>query len=1544
MLPKNYYRQRGRNTERYKAKRYEEKLNFNPLRLVGGMDGAMVEAAPNLRDILYDEWEALSDPTAAHMYTEDVVNRINPRYFADITDRILLWQPVTEVDPAEYPWPATMESTHLYNHGVLVEQDDGPFMANDLVPHPGQPEQSHFRLNEIQELQLRGDFWAAATGAPIPAGGGAEARWAFLGLSDRLGAFGPAWTCFYYGLSDIYIGGHTSGSDICVSVMQIAEDIMNIVNRNGRDFSDNLAYFFLEGLTDPDRGARQMVFITGGGHTLNSISQDPTPLLEVMLRVFTSDADFLFYRVYVHLMTNLVAGAGGLVAAGGSLRMMPRYMLALRKGPLYNDVKGYKLIDDDEDDCACALDAIVWAMANCFTRITKTYNKVKKAVPEVCTKFKKFRYRLANKGLASAKLVAKAMKEELASYINWQRGTHITHKQICTMVSRFSERNNVELGVLIFDAVQPLRHDIVSNYYPVRQGQKEPEEVICLVHWAYPSPTMEEEESFGHYDCIDSKNITTWLTKPAGVTNRKRFSFRNLVLQYRESPDDKGKWCLRCKHWQKSTSDAEWGRDHGDDQKSNDYGCLDCGVFFKSEHCKDMHTKKPPCGGSDTASACATLRLCPTCGKVHKISADCTTFWCPVCYDRFPIEERKKKTHVCYLQPISEKKGARVSKVLYSDMEAGRPNGFHAPVSIATTWTEICANHQKLRNLTKNEDGEKKKKCQDCLLNTDNWGWFCDGCLRENELELSNECDACSLRHHKYFVGTECLKEYMDWVMTEHPGATVLFHNGGKYDLQLLMVEMLTTGKYYKVSDAMRGTQIIYFSCAPISGAGEKKKRQQQVHFKDSLNFITTSLRSFPAMFKLVNQDKGRFPYDLLNTTGWEDWDDQCPEWFYFGITQKEFTNHDKLSKIRAQEIKDIIEYIESENKKCEESKGEYRWNAMDKLKHYNIQDTIVLHDGFEEFRLQFWNLVGVDPLQWVTLPSAVAGAFRQPKYMKLKSLQIFNIDDREWQREAMRGGRCEVFKLYWKKTKDSEHFRWVDVNSEYPAVQAYGYYPVGALTVDLKYLQFTPYRTVAISFFRKTGVRLDAVLFDRTGANGCGIMEFDFRSACDVSFPVLPARTKVAGGYTKNLFYNHSGRGTFYITIVAEAVSRGQIIITAIKRIQYWKNTSNKLFRNFMCNLYSAKVEASGWEKILNKKLCVITEEEKKEYLEESAKRGVHIDELKVEDNPGKRNTAKIANNCGWGYLSKKATANENHFFDNYDVKQVDEMEDLLMNLESDKDPRRMIGSPSGIGKYTRVRTDKKAKDITVQEMDKKVAYAVGGQVPAYGLQKLSSGLLSLDPSQPAYCDTDSIAYVFDSENKRHNEIPTGPYLGDWVDEYPEWDIVEFVSTGCKSYYVKMVHLHDKEKIIYKGRFKGIPFNSGSFSLLDKKGEIASFGMEEMKNLVFTAMEAEKKKNQDVEDMGFEPDTVINELTYEFKYTNFFKRNPDYKIKAVQEKKTVRFTYDKRQVVSPYIYVGWRKYISEINTLPLNDLTSPHVTRKKVAEFWKKERESSYQ
>ncbi len=1434
------------------------------LRLRGGYGrgGGGVIAVQGDRRTLHVQWNNLADPQYLHW------------------DTGFQWAN----QPGHYQFPGTDDDLNRAQ-GWVSYDDGGPpgpgDVGNACVPfswtrNRTAAEIRPVRALEEQGLQARGRiFYETIQQAPPYTYN--EPRWAFKGIQDAL-VFGSAWTCFEYALTDINVGGIPTGLMLMHVLVEIIEDIKSIAN--GYVDNNSVCMVYWEGDTDDQMGhGRKFIFTNHAGLQLGHILNDTSFVLDNILYALESDTfiHFRFYRVFVHVITNL---------GGNSIKNMPKDYLELREGKFYKGMKrGYIAVGDDEDTDSCGIDAIIWALANVLARMKRAYKAASVTVPELCGRFVNFRKKMNSKNLKAKNLFLE-IKLQFASYIGWTYGQPLTPDQLCMAVSRFALDTKLDIGLAVFDALYPHSHVTISY-----NQQAVPEEILCLIYWNFPSVGG---IAGGHYDCIDTVNLTTWMQK--GIDKRKhlKFSFSQLKMVSSYEADHKGDYCQWCMHFQKDIPSYVWSSGHDGAQGTNRLECSSCGVRFRTLDCMERHRVAPHGLGK---AACEKQSLCMTCSRVHMNSYDCTLFFCVIC--RTTEAKENKETHVCYINSESKKVKRYIPKVIYSDMEGSRRPGYHVAVCIASSWSDFCEEHQALY---------AKNKCDQCKSSTE-WGPWCQDCQL---LHNGNECKECLIRQSNIFIGEDCLDKYLEWITTYGAGCTIVFHNGGRYDLHILYVALLKTGKYLISRDATRGTQIVFMNATLACEEGLRKRTR--IRFIDSVNFIPASLRSFESHFdlKLESNSKGHFPYDLLNESDWITYEGNCPPPSSFGITEKEYNNPEKLSNNRAAEVASILKYIDDCNAHVM-STG-VPWKALDKLVEYTIQDVRVLHAGCDNFRKNFWLLTGADPFHWVTQAAAVAGAFRQEEFMVPKSIQIFSMPDREWQRQGLRGGRCDPIVLYWKARTPTEELLVYDVNSEYPAVQTFGYYPIGGVTLDLKYNRPTNFYLVCHDFYLKTGVQLYTVLQDPTGKSGCGLIECDISNS-KAYIPILPYKIK-RKTYIKNMFMNRTGNWVGFITVLAEAVKHNQVIINSITRVQYWKNTSDSLFKSFIAKLYGAKVEASGWKKILNS--STITDEDKKTFLAGCEDRGIPIHPELINDNPGKRTTAKLAANCCWGFLTQKPHAEECSYFNNDEPTEVEALGDLLQSLDTYKNNRRLVGVPAKVGKFTRIKTTKESMDITPKEMNRKVAYHVGGQAPAYGLQLLSSAMLSLDPSQPAYCDTDSVFFIHDSENKEHKKIPTGVYLGDFMDEYPGKRITEFVCIGPKSYFIKIEKKNGE--VEYKGKFKGIPLCSSAFSLLQENKELAKMGMEEMKKLLFSAL----KVNNEEEGAS---------LNMTFTYPNFFKRSPDLKIRAQEEKKTIRYTFDKREVIMPPLTTK-PEDISIIRTIPWDE-TTVSLTADDVEIWW---------
>jgi DNA polymerase type B, organellar and viral len=1495
-------KKRQRDTAPSREQKYEMTTNNQPLRLVGG-------AIPF--QIWHQWWQAQRDSFWHFDVGRGGLGAGWP----------LRGVPIIP-DALAPGWAGRNRPGRLVTHPVTnathfeTWDNDGYHDIMALPPLPAQialQPVNWYRAQELQDLWEAGEvlranaiFDAEQTAALQSANSVLEPRWRYDGMAVGVDwDMGHQWTTFRYILTNLYIGGITTGADLLAVVRDIMCDLLLLgqsgnMNGFGGVLADpavddcitrgSLIMLFFESENMQGGVLKPQIYFMKRALMINDLLDDTSfagdELLHTLSDIFNAGSDdfkdFQFYRLYVSVST----GMGTL--GGGNLSLMPQSLKLLRDGPHYKGRKGYICIQPKEEDGSCGLHAVLSGLSNAATRMKKASKYTSQPIPILCTQLFEFNMKIA-KGNASAKKVQANMLLEMATSIGWKKGTPISPDELCVIIKCINTKYKVNFGLLIFDALNPVTKIITS--YDLHRA---PQEKICIVQWKY--------EGGGHYDCVYPTNLVTWMLR--GVKNRTNlvFCYNRLKLVRNNETSDKGELCQNCNYYESEIGPDKWASEH-----KNASGlvmaylaCQVCGVRFHGVDCFEKHSIPSHQLGK---SACESRNKCTRCGRIHRESYNCSEFFCQICKCKFPVSQ--KKGHVCFIQNTGPKFRTKIPNVIYSDCEGSRLTGHHTAVCVASSFKIMCETHTNFK--------KENKKCPTCKNGKmKSFGYFCDSC---EGVTKSLECADCLQSHTNIFNGVDCISKYLEWLETLNK-VTIVFHNGGRYDMHLIYLELLKKGRYYVKKEAERGTQIIFMTAGLLTE--ERKERKIEFRFIDSFNFIAASLRSFPTMFNIdVKLSKGRFPYELLNQANWEEYSGRCPDYPLFGVTKMEFENIGKLSKNRAKEVVSILEYIK------ESHEADEKWNVLEKLTGYTILDVKVLEGGCNDFRYNFWNLTGTDPFHWVTLAAAVAGTYRQEQYMPEDSIQVFGMEAREWQRKGLRGGRCEPFKLYWKAKKGDAELKIYDVNSEYPAAQIYGFAPYGKVAFDKEYKETHDFLKVCRDIKIATGKNFVDILHDPTGKLGNGIIECTVQSAYS-PFPILPYK-KSDKKSCKNLFMVRDGIWNGYISVLAEAIVHNQVIVVSVRRIQLWVTTSDKLFYNYLSAIYGAKVEASGWEKILGLPASEITEEMKAAFLRESKERGIPVCGDAVADNPGQRSVSKVIANCGWGYLCQKPHATDILYFDNESSEESQTMFTTLLNLDSDTDKRRMTNIPTAIGKYTRVKLTKAPMDITVKEMNGNIAYHVGGCAPAWGLQLLSRNLLALHPSQPVYCDTDSIFYIHDAElieKGIHKSLETGLFLGEFVDEYPNHRITEFVCIGPKSYFLKCID-RKSGKTEYKGKFKGLPFLSSTYSLLENDEKLASFGMDQMKEILFSAVPTTGEDAQD-------------SITMKFSYRNFFKRFQDMKIREVKETKTIRFTFDKRKVIWPD--QEDLDEITEIGTVPFEDdeETLFKMTGEDVKAWWK--------
>ena len=227
--------------------------------------------------------------------------------------------------------------------------------------------------------------------------------------------------------------------------------------------------------------------------------------------------------------------------------------------------------------------------------------------------------------------------------------------------------------------------------------------------------------------------------------------------------------------------------------------------------------------------------------------------------------------------------------------------------------------------------------------------------------------------------------------------------------------------------------------------------------------------------------------------------------------------------------------------------------------------------------------------------------------------------------RDAFFGGRVNANKLY-HEIGENEKIYYYDFTSLYPFVCKVENFPLGhpKVIIDIYNTDINPY----------------------FGLISCMILP-----PTNLYFPILPMRLNSKLYFTlcytcalnseDKCTHNDQDRALTGVWTTPElntAIQFGYVIIRIYEiwhfenTIQYSKNTTG-LFSEFINTCIKGKIEASGWPS------NCFSEDDKENYVRKYAEReGINLDKSKIENNPGKRNTFKLAVNSFWGKFGQNS------------------------------------------------------------------------------------------------------------------------------------------------------------------------------------------------------------------------------------------------------------------------------------------------------------------
>uniref|UniRef100_A0A183C8L0 DNA-directed DNA polymerase n=1 Tax=Globodera pallida TaxID=36090 RepID=A0A183C8L0_GLOPA len=392
--------------------------------------------------------------------------------------------------------------------------------------------------------------------------------------------------------------------------------------------------------------------------------------------------------------------------------------------------------------------------------------------------------------------------------------------------------------------------------------------------------------------------------------------------------------------------------------------------------------------------------------------------------------------------------------------------------------------------------------------------------------------------------------------------------------------------------------------------------------------------------------------------------------------------------------------------------------------------------------------------------------------------------------KDAYHGGRVGPQRLHYQ-VSSGWTMKYYDVRSLYPYTNAVTAYPTGHpvrvnviddadSVVDWSDPDDIPVRGI-LKVFVVPPLRIDVpvlpVKFDQR-------LLFPLCRLCAIRYPEGGVRADYRCPHTSD--EERGWVSTVTSIELAEALRNGYRC-TAYYRSIEWENVQwdARVFRGYVAEFMAMKTHASGFPD------DVQTEGEQQQFVDECEEMfGIHIDPDKMEHNKAKRTIAKLCNNSLWGRFSLRNGLSKTVVTDS-----PAELRALLDNPAIEVSAIDQLNDECVLITYASVNEwveEHGCSNIMLSLWTTSAA--------RLHLLRLMQAVVRAPNAVLIYTDTDSVCFAYREADGC--PLATGPHLGDLSDEWPEHELLEFVSGGCKQYALRMRHCQTgEEKTVLKVR-----------------------------------------------------------------------------------------------------------------------------------------------
>lgn len=299
------------------------------------------------------------------------------------------------------------------------------------------------------------------------------------------------------------------------------------------------------------------------------------------------------------------------------------------------------------------------------------------------------------------------------------------------------------------------------------------------------------------------------------------------------------------------------------------------------------------------------------------------------------------------------------------------------------------------------------------------------------------------------------------------------------------------------------------------------------------------------------------------------------------------------------------------------------------------------------------------------------------------------------------------------------------------------------------------------------------------------GILKVTLTPPTDLLIPVIGSRTD-----NKFLFDLRKKVETVTSVELALAVEMGYVI-NEVHEVHHWEEKSCDLFKDYVCNFYTMKLKAGGWNKFgLGGELTSELENARQRFIADHRNyMGLDVDyeSMCAEYNPAMYQVAKVCLNSLWGkFAQREDYSTTEDFFTEERLDSI--LTDPLITVSD------WVMHTGIMDREIAVHTLTYAKESDYVNPSRVANVPLAAFTTAHARCRLYSAMRAIGFDRVLYCDTDSLVVLGDASDT----LIMGAMLGDLTNELgADEEITDFVAMAPKTYGYQVnhdkVHFHAK-------------------------------------------------------------------------------------------------------------------------------------------------------